>query len=91
MSRKPIVGTKPPPRIRRPVCPQCGKHRVPELFGEYSAEHPDNPMGAGYSNARRWTGRYRGYGFFCTLTCAAAYANAIVRNLPTVIRRKYDV
>jgi hypothetical protein len=25
---------------------------------------------------RRWTGTYKGYGEFCTLRCAAAYANA---------------
>lgn len=58
-----------PPIKARPLCPGCSKPRVPLFRNIWKSPTDATLLG------REWTGSYKGYGSFCTLNCAAAYAN----------------
>ena len=63
-------GREPPPVKERPHCAFCGKRRVPEIHGGLQY------ITGAYAGNRYWTGRYKGYGRFCTLRCCERFANA---------------
>jgi hypothetical protein len=77
MSR-PIIGNRPPPRVRRPVCAGCKKPRQPDFRPIVSTEAPESSIGPRGYNAKEWRGEYEGYGYFCTMRCAVTYANQVV-------------
>jgi len=60
-----------PPMDERPRCAGCGKRMRPQVHHTF---HPEQK-----ERVRYWTGRYDGYGAFCTLTCATHWANGTVR------------
>lgn len=59
---------KPPAIADRPRCAECDKTRTPVIEHDYS-------LGSLHPKTIGWTGRYYGYGHFCTLRCCARYAN----------------
>lgn len=65
-----VPGKEPPPIADRPVCQQCFEPLHPVIEGgdgAYAGETPE---------PRHWDGKYHGYGVFCSLKCAARFANA---------------
>lgn len=71
-------GKKPPPVNERPICPGCGNPLRPAIAGG-SAIHNGRFDPSIDREQREWTGQYHGYGAFCTLRCAADFANAAFR------------
>lgn len=68
----------------RPKCPQCSARLRP-----YWKLVADNHKGdvSQWTRAERWDGTYHGYGAFCTLRCAARYANEVYQQLKAKRRR----
>lgn len=80
--RIPFRGPTPPPVAQRPKCPGCGEPRRPEIVVvSQRVERPcpitGRPQLYHVAVAREWRGKYRGYGHFCRLRCAAEYANRV--------------
>ena len=74
-----------PPVSERPRCPNCGEPLRPYMNSE--TERRETPranigglvVSGGHTFvtvSKEWNGRYHAYGAFCTLRCAAAFANA---------------
>lgn len=74
MSRSPYVPGKEPPALNaRPKCAGCGIPLAPQLATNWASPS------SGDAVSREWTGRYQGYGFFHSMTCAVRFANAAVK------------
>jgi len=72
---------KPAPEVsKRPTCPNCHKplrpviHRVQERRELTGSQL--NTQIRYVTVGREWTGKYHGYGAFCTLRCTEQFANA---------------
>jgi hypothetical protein len=66
---------KIPEKNDRPKCPNCGKPLRPYTSHDYERINLEQ---GGFNHKRtrlEWDGRYDSYGAFCTLRCAAAFAN----------------
>lgn len=72
---------------RRPLCPGCGRQRI-AVFDYYN-EGGVHQYHRADAVRRRFYG-WKGYGHFCTMVCATAYANAVVaaRGGPRYKRKK---
>jgi hypothetical protein len=75
----------PPPVSERPTCPNCGERLQPRMWSETvrrdrpRADIGERMVSGGYDYvivSKEWQGDYHSYGAFCTLRCAAAFANA---------------
>ena len=88
--RPPLIGTPPPAVKDRPKCPGCAQPRRPYLRNIRETQ-PDGYQEL-HPSAREWTGEYHGFGEFCGSTCAAQFANRVVRALfpalPESVRAK---
>lgn len=89
--KRPPLTEPPPPMELRPCCPQCGMRLRPYITSvretferDVVAIAPgwerDRPNEIRHERvektvARRWSGRYDAYGYFCTRRCAVEYAN----------------
>lgn len=77
--RPPMIGTLPPPVNERPTCAECGRPLVPTIHDvREDSQLRDGVAYLGKRIGRRWTGRYDGYGHFCSLRHAAAWANRLL-------------
>jgi hypothetical protein len=56
----------------RPACPGCQRKLAPSMWW---ADYDPTSHLAGEPIKRKWYGLWDGYGAFCTLRCAARYAN----------------
>ena len=65
-----------PPAVKdRPRCPTCRKRLRPDIWEKH--ERCGGPSEYQMVVLKRWwSGRYQGYGAFCTLTCGVRFANA---------------
>lgn len=61
----------------RPKCPACSNPLRPAMLTVYRT--PEMRSQWQSKNEKEWTGRYLGYGAFCTLSCCQAYANAMFK------------
>lgn len=79
MAKYPKPDPPPPPVTKRPKCPSCHKPLRPYL--EVSWKRVDGTNGGFHMEPERrwWTGRYTGYGKFCSLKCCDRFANAAYR------------
>ena len=59
----------------RPKCPGCGRRLKPTIYQTRDLSQRDGVN----RQARYWSGHYDGYGAFCTLRCASAWANNVVQ------------
>lgn len=75
--KKPKSDPAPPPKHERPMCPTCGKPLRPRMLKTRERVH-DAAAFAFRVTRVWWGGAYKGYGHFCTLRCAAEYANTVV-------------
>lgn len=74
-----LITTKAaPPVAERPQCPGCSERLKPfyENFWE---------KGKGAPTSKAWSGRYQGYGEFCTLRCAKGYASFMFKRYGTML------
>ena len=70
---KRVKPNPPPPHIiKRPRCPGCGVKMKPFISTETKW---NAAKGEAIVISRAWTGEYHGYGAFCSLRCAARWAN----------------
>lgn len=69
-SKEYATGKEPPPISERPVCQQCFEPMHPVIEGG------DTDFAGEAFEPRHWDGKYHGYGVFCSLKCAARFANA---------------
>jgi hypothetical protein len=58
----------------RPICPQCKKPLIPWI----DREEPEWPRKKSTRRESIVKWKYRGYGHFCTMTCATRFANIVV-------------
>lgn len=65
---------KPPTDEKRPRCPQCNRMLKPSWDWMSKRIAPGGVVD--YEYTKTWDGKYRGYGAFDTLRCAAEFANA---------------
>lgn len=68
-------GFEPPAVSERPRCAHCDEPRSPFIHEKWERVDRDRGFESVISS-RRFTGHYRGYGVFCTLRCAHAFAEA---------------
>lgn len=72
---------KAPPMERRPRCAGCVR-RLRPYWKTIKEESVPAPEFRRYTV--EWQGQYHAYGAFCTLRCAADFANAVVKNRKAV-------
>lgn len=75
MKKIPALNPAPPPVSKRPRCGNCKNPLRPVIDRETIAD-PDMPGYVPKIISRGWTGRYHGYGDFCSLSCCRIFANA---------------
>lgn len=84
--KRPKPNPPPPPVNERPKCPQCNKPLKPWIKTDWETKPIDGPpiriatgemlpQIAQVPTNVRWTGKYDGYGAFCTLRCCEKFAN----------------
>lgn len=67
------IGNRPPPVDQRPKCPNCRRPLRPDWHTVKWGS-----LVTGEPRIVRWTGKYKGYRHFDTLTCCMEYANNII-------------
>lgn len=72
---KPILLNEAPPPAKRPKCQQCARSLAPH-WRLAKSDLIYNAQGFSSQETLEWRGEYRSYGAFCTLRCAAKFANA---------------
>jgi hypothetical protein len=66
--------SKAPPVKDRPKCPACSRPLKPNMTPRFWSDPERRAI-----EPSKWTGTYKRYGAFCTLTCCDAYANEMYK------------